>query len=640
MKTVIALLFLFVTWCGYSQGARSFNPEQVNKTKAKSFYDDGKYRDAIPLLENLVRSGSQDPDILYYLASSYLYTSDYEKSRAAYENLFSVSPDYSSYAYYECGNAFFWSQQYDQAAPHYETFLKKNPGTAKYENYIHRAKYRLQYTRDYYTLPAEPTMNTPVKLAEPINTRYPEYLPMLDATGRKLYFTSSRPGGISQEASTEGDFDEDLYYIEKIDGVWTAPVLMPEPINTANHDGAASFSADGQTMVYGACGREDGVGSCDLYIAYLNGTEWSTPTNMGNVVNSSSWDAQSTISSDGNKIIFASERPGGYGETDLYMAEKNLFGDWGVPVNLGPIVNTPFGEYTPFLSQDGKTLYFSSYGHSGYGGSDIFKSVLEDGKWSKPLNVGQPLNTPGDDRFFTIGGTGDLGYFASNREGGLDLFEIEIPEAMRPEPTVIVSGTVTDARDGQPLGAYVLVEDLTTGELIAVNKSNSATGRYLVVLPAGRKYSVSANKESFFFYSNRFDVPIEAKFREVAMDISLKPFEKGAKVVLNNIFFETGKSTLSSESRLELEKAIALMRQNPSMIIEVGGHTDNVGDDAANMKLSHDRARSVRDYLVAGGIKPERLQAKGYGELNPIASNDTDEGRRANRRTEFVILEF
>lgn len=640
MRTVITILFLLITGTSFAQGARSFNPQQVNTNKARSLYDEGKYAEAIPLLEDLTRSGNANADLLYYLASSYAYTSNYEKAVGAYERLFDVSPDYSSYAYYECGYSYAGLREYDKAAQYYEAFLEKNPRTANYEIYVHRAKYRLQYAREQALLPREPIMPTPVKLAAPINTNASEYLPMLDPTGKKLYFTSTRSGGISKEAATEGEFDEDLYYIEKIDGIWSEPVLMPAPINTANNDGAASFSADGQTMVYGACNRDDGVGSCDLYIAYLDGNEWSTPVNMGNVVNSKAWDAQSTISSDGSKIIFVSERPGGYGDTDLYMVEKNVFGDWGVPVNLGPIVNTPFGEYTPFLSQDGKTLYFSSYGHPGYGGSDIFKSVFEDGKWSKPVNLGLPLNTPGDDRFFTVGGTGEFAYFASDRDGGLDLYEIEVPEAMRPQPTVVVSGTVTDAKSGEPLGAYVLVEDISTGELIAVNKSNSATGRYLVVLPAGRKYSVSANKESFFFYSNRFDVPIEAKYREITMDIELKPIEKGAKVVLNNIFFESGKSTLSVESRLELEKAIALMRQNPSMVIEVGGHTDNVGDDATNMKLSHDRARSVREYLIAGGIAPERLQAKGYGELNPIASNETEEGRKANRRTEFVILEF
>lgn len=640
MKTIPVVLLVCLAHFACAQGARSFNPDEVNFKKSKTLYDESRYTEAIPLLEQLVKSGNRNDEAVYYLASSYAYSSEYEKASAMYEKLFSLSPDYAAIAYYECGYAYSELKQFDKAAGMYELFLEKNPGTASYQSYIHRAKYKLQYAMQRGTPGPGSTMKPPVKLPENINTKYPEYLPMLDPTGTKLYFTSKRKGGISNELADDVDFDEDLFVIEKSNGIWSSPSLMPEPINTDDNEGAASFSADGQTMIYGACNRKGGVGGCDLYISYLEGDKWSVPVNMGNVVNSKSWDAHSTISSDGHKIIFASDRSGGYGASDLYMVEKNIFGDWGIPVNLGSMVNTPFDEAAPFLSQDGKTLYFSSYGHPGYGGYDIFKSVHENGKWSAPVNLGQPLNTQGDDKYFTIGGTGELGYFSSNRDGNTDLYEIEIPEEMRPKPTVVVSGVVTDAKTSKPLAAYVLVEDLNTGEVIAVNKSNSATGKYLVVLPAGISYSVSANKEAFFFYSNRFDVPLSSKFEEIRKDIALKPIEKGAKVVLNNIFFETGKSLLSPQSKVELEKAADLLKQNPSMIIEVGGHTDNAGDDAMNMKLSHERAKAVRDALVHAGIESRRVQAKGYGELNPVASNDTEAGRQANRRTEFIILEF
>jgi outer membrane protein OmpA-like peptidoglycan-associated protein len=640
MKVLLTIFLTCFVANAYSQGARSYNPDELNLRKSKTLYDQGNYAEAIPFLKQLVNSGNQNPQILYYLASSYAYSLDYENAIASYEKLFLTDPGYEVIAYYECGYAYSQKKEFDKASEKYQQFLNKNPGTASFQSFIHKAKYKLSYAQQRAQLQSVVTMKLPVKLAEPINTKYSDYLPMLDPTGRKLYFTSRRKGGISVELADDEDFDEDLYAIEKNNGIWGSPVLMPEPVNSENNDGAASFSADGQTMIYGACNRNDGVGECDLYISYLDGKEWSNPLNMGNVVNSTDWDAHSTISFDGQKIIFASDRAGGYGSTDLYSVEKNIFGDWGVPVNLGSIVNTPFDEAAPFLSQDGKTLYFASFGHPGYGGFDIFKSVLEQGKWSTPLNLGKPINTEGDDKFFSIGGSGEYGYFSSTRGGDLDLFEIEIPEEMRPQPTVVVSGTVTDANTTKPLGAYVLVENLNTGELIAMNKSNSVSGKYLVVLPAGVSYSVSANKEGFFFFSNRFDVPLTSKYEEIRKDISLKPIEKGMKVVLNNIFFETGKSTLSPQSQVELSKAIDLMNKNPSMVIEVGGHTDNLGDDAMNMKLSHERAKAVSDYLVANGIKNIRVQAKGYGELNPVASNDFEDGRRSNRRTEFIILQF
>ena len=337
-----------------------------------------------------------------------------------------------------------------------------------------------------------------------------------------------------------------------------------------------------------------------------------------------------------------SSREGSYdGSMDLFMTRRNEFGQWGPAQNLGPTINTPAGDKSPYLAPDGKTLYFSSEGHPGFGDYDIFVSVFEDGKWSTPRNLGAPLNSSGKDSYFTISASGEGAYFASDRsgEGGLDLFSVSIPESLRPKPSVVVRGIVTSAKDNSKIDAWVLVEDINTGELIATAKSNSISGEYLVVLPSGRNYSVSANKEGYFFYSNKFEVPEASKYEEIEKDITLKPIEKGARVVLNNIFFETGKATLTQESYIELGKAVALLNANRKMIVEVGGHTDNVGSDDANMKLSHERAKSVRDYLVKAGISSERLEAKGYGETQPVAENETEEGRKANRRTEFVILE-
>jgi outer membrane protein OmpA-like peptidoglycan-associated protein len=359
-------------------------------------------------------------------------------------------------------------------------------------------------------------------------------------------------------------------------------------------------------------------------------------------VNSDKWDSQPSISADGSTIYFVSDRPGGYGQTDLYVVKRNPFGDWAVPMNLGSVVNTPFHEYSPFISPDGKTLYYSSFGHPGFGDLDLFVTVFENSEWSMPRNLGAPLNSSGDDRYFTIGGSGEVGYFASNRAGSVgrqDLYEIAIPEDMRPQPTVVVSGTVTSVDTGEPLGAWVLVEDLQNGDLVATYKSNQASGQYLVVLPAGRDYSVSATREGFFFYSQRFTVADDARYQEITRDIPLSPIAEGATVVLNNVFFETGSAELSPESRFELGKVVDLMTQNPTVVIEVGGHTDNVGSEETNMRLSHNRAMSVREFLVGAGVPEARVEAKGYGETNPVASNETDEGRQANRRTEIIIIE-
>ncbi len=633
---MLAVTFSTTLWGQNDQSVIAYD-------QGKSLYEKEKYSEAIPFFEKSLEINNVNQDALYYLGLSSRQVSQNEKAIVNFKKLESLNPDYWAWFYYEMGVAQTVMKQFVDATSSFEKFIKKFPHDPSRIKLIHQGQYKLNYAKQQQDLLAmKSIMKDPVKLSSAVNSPYPDYMPALDPTGTKLYFTSKRLGGSKEEISTDKEGDEDVYFIEKTGTEWSAPKLLPEPLNSKSNEGAACFSADGQTMIFTACGRKEGIGSCDLYISTLEGSNWTNPVNMGNVVNTDQWDSQPTISYDGNRIIFCSSRPGGYGSEDLYMIEKNIFGDWGIPMNLGGMVNTPFSDDAPFLAQDGKTLYFASKGQAGYGGYDLFKTVFEDGRWTAPINLGKPLNTEGDDSYFTIGGSGEIGYFSSNRDGGEqeDLYQMEIPAEMRPQPTVVVEGVVTNLKNGEKVGAYVMVEDLNTGALIAVNKSNTASGKYLVVLPAGKTYSVSANKEGFFFHSERFDVPVEAKYQMIKKDIALKPIEKGAKVVLNNIFFDTGKATLSAQSKVELEKAVDLMKTNPTMTIEVGGHTDNVGDDALNMKLSHDRAKSVRDYLINAGIATIRVQAKGYGESNPVATIDSEDGRKSNRRTEFIILEF
>ena len=621
----------------------------ISYDQGKALYDDSKYSEAIPYFEESLKDKPDNDNCLYYLGLSYRYTSQSQKAIETLKDLEKLNPNYWAWFYYELGVAYDELQQFDKAVATYDVFLEKFPKDASRTGYIHQAKSKRNYSQKSPEVRSKgATMEAAVNLGDLVNSKWGDYSPQSNPSGRVINFTSQRKdsksdGQTSKDWNETNGWDEDVYSIEKEDNGWSKPVMLPEPINSDGNDFGTSFSGDGQNMVYVACGRDGGVGSCDLYTLTLEGNTWSNPVNMGNVVNSKEWDSQPTMSADGNTIIFSSSRDNGFGNGDLYVTTKNKFGDWGAASNLGGTINTPFTEKSPFLSPDGKTLYFTSNGHPGYGGLDLFISVNENGKWSEPVNLGTPLNSDDDDAYFTIGGSGELGYFASSRKGGyggLDLYSIKIPEAMRPKPTVVVEGVVTNSKTKALVGAYVMVEDLNTSELIAVSKSNSATGKYLVVLPAGKTYSVSANKEGFFFHSERFDVPVTSTYQEIKKNIDLKPIEKGAKVVLNNIFFETGKATLSPQSRVELEKAIDLMKVNPTMTIEVGGHTDNVGDDAFNMKLSHDRAKSVREYLVKAGIASERVQAKGYGESNPIATNETEDGRKSNRRTEFIILEF
>lgn len=612
--------------------------------QGKELYEEDLYDEAIEKLEKALEKDANHADALCYIGYAHYDKEEYQKVVEYYERLEVAQPDYWAWYLYLRGVSNMELSNWKKADIDFSKFLKKYSDAPDRKIYHHKAAYKRRYVQESPKLRHQvKNMPEPKNLGQNINTISDDMMPQINPTGSKLYFTSSRKGGMdSKDEDEENDWGEDLYYIEKIEDGWGAPVLLPEPINSYDNDGTSTFSADGQQMIYAKCGGDESIGSCDLYLCELNGEAWSAPKNMGNVVNNEEWDSQPSLSADGLTLAFVSNREGSYdGSMDIYISRKNQFGQWGIPQNLGPTINTPFGEKSPYLAPDGKTMYFASEGHPGHGGYDLFVTVFENGNWSNPTNLGVPLNSKGNDTYFTISASGEQAYFASNRggEGMLDLYSLEIPEALRPKPSVVVKGVVSDHKTKSNIGAWVLVEDINTGELMATAKSNSKTGEYLVVLPAGKNYSVSANKEGFFFYSNMFEVPMNARYDEIKKDIILKPIEKGARVVLNNIFFETGKATLTQESYIELSKAVDLLKQNSKMIIEVGGHTDNVGSDEANLKLSHERAKSVRDYLVKAGVASERLQAKGYGETQPVASNDTEAGRTTNRRTEFVILE-
>lgn len=479
-------------------------------------------------------------------------------------------------------------------------------------------------------------------LGSGINGVEADYFPSVTADESMLLFTSTREGSTGGK-NKEGVNDEDLWYSMKSeDGKWGLTQNFGIPVNTKNNNGIASFTGDGQFVVCGRCNEPDGYGSCDIYGATLTGNSWNTPINLGSVINSKSWDAQVSIAADGKTLVWSSNREGGYGEQDLWMSKKNEKGFWTEAKNLGGVINTEGNEYSPFLHPDGKTLYFSSNNHSPrIGGIDIYKSNLnDDGTWSKPENLGYPINTEKNDLYFVQTPSGLKGYFASDREGGLglyDIYEIVYPQEKKSSLITFV-GYVIDEVTGLPIEANIKVEDIDSNTIVGEYVSNSATGKFVVILTPGRNYSMTVSKDNFLFYSENFNVSDTAVFQEIKKEVKMQKIEEGKKIVLNNIFFQTGKSELTESSALEIGKLYDLLIQNPSINVEISGHTDNVGGDAENMKLSFDRAKVVVETLVSKGIPSSRLIAKGYGKTQPIAPNDTPENKQLNRRTEFKIL--
>jgi outer membrane protein OmpA-like peptidoglycan-associated protein len=405
-----------------------------------------------------------------------------------------------------------------------------------------------------------------------------------------------------------------------------------------------SISPDGRTFVFTACEKDDSFGSCDLYVAESVGGKWQKPSNLGPNINTKSWETQPTLSADGTMLIFTSTRPGGQGKADLWMSRKDPSGRWLPAENLGATINTEEDENSPFLHPDGRTLYFSSKGHPGLGGFDLFKSELQaDGSWGKPINLGYPINTKDDERHLIINANGKTGFISANYKdsyGGIDIYAFDIPMSIMPSPVTYIKGVISGGKNNQPIGATFELVDLTSGKILISGTSDSKTGMYLSCLPSSGRFAFNAKADGYLFHSENFTLSGKqdpAKFFE--LDIQLKAIEKGESIVLNNIFFETASSTLLPESYIELDRLKVLLEKNPSIKVEIGGHTDNVGKDEMNKKLSEDRAWSVVNYITSKGINASRLIARGYGASKPIADNGSETGRAKNRRTEFKVLE-
>ena len=501
------------------------------------------------------------------------------------------------------------------------------------------------------------TTGTVENLGQTVNSAFNDYAPAVTANGT-LFFTSRRPNPKLL------DYGDDVYRVNHIGTDWEKPQYLSELVNTPESQGAISITPDGRELYIALCSQPDGFGACDIYVAKWNarGTEWMEARNIDNPegtrldvrednfnqVNTSYWESQPSISPDGKQLYFSSDRPGGYGGTDIWVSTRKEEGTWGAPRNLGPDINTKGDEITPSISFDGRTLFFASDGMPdkgpSAGGFDIYVTRWQGNRWSKPLNLGYPINSAGNDAYIASTLTGDTLYFASDREGGYGGYDLylmlnpPIPQM----PVITVNGVVTDAQTGQPLaGTPVIIEDFGTGETM-VKYQSLESGQYQFVLPAGKTYRLSAERNGYLFHSEVFDVPENTLYKRFEKNIALQPIPVKISVPLKTqltVLFDFDKADLRPESKPELERAIRFIQQNPGKKFEIAAHTDALGTDEYNLDLSERRAAAVRDYLVKHGVPPDIIVAKGYGESQPIADNDTPEGRQLNRRVELKVVD-
>lgn len=581
--------------------------------KALSFCDKAIFQDA-----NFI-------DAMMLKAEIKVMNEQNEEATALYEKIIQLNPDFPM-SYYGLAKVAYETGAYKKAVVNAQKYLT-------FKDFYNKKPIMDQILRNstFAAIAVENPVNfKPVNLGPSINTHFNEYFPGITADEQTLIFTR-----------LVNNRNEEFYISRKAGNEWQKAQNLGEPINTDKNEGTVSLSADGQYIFYTACNRQEGYGSCDLLLSRLDGMSWSEPKFLSPPVNTRHWESQPSVSYDSKTLYFSSSAPGGYGKSDLWYTTYKQ-GRWTPPVNLGENINTPGDEQSPFIAKDDNTLYFVSDGHAGMGGLDLYVVRRDkNGNWGKPVNLGYPINTPKDETCLAIAANGIDAYIAADRPGGfggLDIYKFELHEAARPQKTGYVKGIVFDAATRKKIAAKIELIDLETQKVVVESYSNKVTGEFLVSLLGNKNYALNVNQQGYLFFSENFALKNQSATDPLTINVGLEPIRAGAKIILKNIFFDTDKFNLKDESKVELDKLIQLLTTNATVKIEIGGHTDNTGDAQKNQQLSNNRAKSVYDYLIANKIPAQRLTYKGYGATEPIADNNTPEGKAQNRRTEIKII--
>lgn len=604
--------------------------------KARSAYHQGDLDKARTLAGNVLARDPGNIDAHLLLADLYHEMDSVTAEIVHLERAVAENSDLPL-IFYRLGEAYYRTAAYERALVAINRFLETAPQKPLAAKAQH-LKTSCQFAADAVK---SPVSFNPENMGDSVNSMYDDYWPSLTVDGKMLVFTRKLPAGNSRVLN-----QEDFYASLLDSGGWSAAFPLEE-LNTPMNEGAQSVSADGRLLFFTLCNHPGGFGSCDIFFSrFING-KWTRPGNGGDRINSPGWEGQPSLSAFGDQLFFSAERSGGKGKKDIWCANlKGWTKDgnpiWGEVVNMGDSINSPGDEISPFIHPNGKDLYFCSDYRPGFGGYDIFHSKrLQNNGFSAAKNLGYPVNSAGNEQGLIIDRKGERAYFSSNRNsaGNMDIFSFELEENLRPEPVTFLRGKVTSNKNGTPVPAEVALSVLKGDLPVNMKIQADENGLFTLTLPPGSTLRLNVNHQGYLFYTEQFlvqgtssaEVPVEKR-------IELVPAEAGTQVHLYNIFFATGDYTILSESEPELETLVSFLKENPSLNVEIQGHTDNVGTAAYNLQLSEKRASSVRDYLVSKGILPARLSAKGYGYDMPVASNETEEGRSRNRRTTMKII--
>jgi outer membrane protein OmpA-like peptidoglycan-associated protein/tetratricopeptide (TPR) repeat protein len=637
MKNRLVFVFTFCTLHFAFFASAQYNVSKINKkavdsyNKAMERIQNDDYKTAIAFFQEAIQKDGNYIDAYLSLAGVYGQMKKYQESTTYYEKAFAIDTNYTAFYRLSYSINLAGLGQFEKALSTVNALLARpdlDPRSRKSAEY-RRSTY--QFAVDFAKAHAsENYVFAPQNLGDSVNTSESEYFPSLSIEGDKLIFTRLLDHR-----------NEDFFGTIKQGNVWRKAVSLKGGINTSQNEGAQNVSQDGNWLLFTGCYRPDGYGGCDIYMSYLTANGWSQPFNVGGNINTDQWESQPSLSPDKRDLYFASRRFGGYGGADIYVSHLSPNGTWSKPENLGPEINTSADETEPFIHADNQTLYFVSNGLPGYGDADIFLTRRgNDGKWQKPENLGYPINTIDKDGTMIIASDGVTAYFSSDRSdsrGANDIYTFPMRPGMRPHKTLWIKGQVFDKKTAKGLPSAVELIDLATKQTIS-NVQTDETGNYLITLPVGKDYAFNVNRRGYLFYSDNYSLKDKSPDSTYQKNIPLQPIEVNASVVLKNIFFDVNKYDLKPESQVELDRVVQLMLDNPTLKIQIEGHTDDIGSAADNMKLSGNRAKAVVNYLVSKNISVTRLLAKGYGATQPIADNKTEEGRAQNRRTELKVV--
>lgn len=616
--------------------ANAFNPNnaELNYKIGKSMFYAGSMTEAIPFLSKALKLNEKDcePDVYFILGKALKLDYKFDEAKAQF-NLYKTK--------------------------------ERDKILSKVGEELNREILECDLAKTMVNKPLDRIWVEPVK---EWNSEYDDYSPSITADESMLIFNSTRPlnGGQPGQVS--------VWSTSRDKGKWSPLQLFGKPFEPEGQFEELAISFDGQALYMGKLGPNE-----DIYSSKLEGKNWSTPLRFPDKINSETPETGACFSTDGIKIYYVTQQPyGNKGGKDLYFSgvmdrKQNI---WGEGMTVGSEINTVLNDGYIYMHPDGKTIYFASQGHNSMGGYDIFKSTRLAGRWSTPENLGYPINTPYDETSFVMSASGKRAYVTSNRKegnkGGTDIYRItylgpvkqpladyedqlladvaapQRDERLEGSVTVetknltILKGRILDDFTNQPVGAEIEIVDNVKNTVIATFTSNSITGKFLVSLPAGFNYGIAVKAKDYLFHSENFNLPETSQYQMVEKEIRLKGACLGCKIILRNIFFDTGKFTLRPESTNELTRLADLIRDisrvKPGIRIEISGHTDNVGSESSNQLLSENRAKAVVKYLVDHGIGQEKLTSKGYGSSQPVSSNNTADGRQENRRTEFKIV--